>query len=590
MTSNRLIIGLDYGTTFTGVSFCETSSTNAGPLGPHIEVIHDWPSCSKVITKEKVPSEVAYLAGGLRWGANIPHEAKRHMWTKLELDPQNHDDLTKIKRELFSYSPASHREPVDIIADFLMQVKTHLFKNLDNRYGQDLWKTLPITLVVTVPAVWSDRAKDLTLQAVMRAGLDSLQFPQLDRTIVATEPESAAVYTIKSLNGSAREQQFKNGEGVVVIDMGGGTVDTISYKIISLTPIAVKEATVGGGAQCGGTFVDRRFLQWLERRLGTEDFKSFAGCRSEEIPRVALSNKAAKILQDFTMGIKCNYRGDDQSFYIRLPGRLGTIIEDKDRGIYDGEIEMTSDDLREMFDFSVAQTYKLLTAQKLQAENNGVQIKYVFLVGGFSESPYMYDTIKKFAKDLRLQAFRPASAWSAVVRGAAMAGLEGGNDHLVKNRKCRRNYGVSCNEDFKPTKHSESESYICPYDGRKMALGQMDWLLKKSEALTTSKRAHARSEHEYKFWLRTNKTTTVTLFASDNDIAPRLESDSSVKKVATLEVDLNDVPQKHMKRKISSGRPYDIIRFTMEIAVQSSLEFSVLVKGKKYSSLTTTYH
>jgi hypothetical protein len=31
--------------------------------------------------------------------------------------------------------------------------------------------------------------------------------------------------------------------------------------------------------------------------------------------------------------------------------------------------------MREMFDFSIAQTYKLITAQKLQAENNGVQVK-----------------------------------------------------------------------------------------------------------------------------------------------------------------------------------------------------------------------
>jgi hypothetical protein len=29
----------------------------------------------------------------------------------------------------------------------------------------------------------------------------------------------------------------------------------------------------------------------------------------------------------------------------------------------------------EMFDFSLANTYKLLTSQKVQAEDNGVQIK-----------------------------------------------------------------------------------------------------------------------------------------------------------------------------------------------------------------------
>jgi molecular chaperone DnaK (HSP70) len=262
------------------------------------------------------------------------------MWTKLELDPQDGEDVTKLKRKLLNCSPPMNRDPVEVVADYLMQVKVHLLKNLDNRYGEELWKTLPITLVITVPAVWSDRAKDRTFQAVKRAGLDSLQFPQLDRTIVTTEPESAAIYTIKSLHGSAREKQFKVGEGFIVVDMGGGTVDVISYKIVSLNPIVVSESTIGGGAQCGGTFVDRRFLQWLERRLGTKDFKKIAGCRSEDIPRTSLSVKAAKLLQDFTMGIKCIFAGDETSYYLRLPGLLGTVVEDEVRGIYDGEIEI----------------------------------------------------------------------------------------------------------------------------------------------------------------------------------------------------------------------------------------------------------
>jgi hypothetical protein len=35
------------------------------------------------------------------------------------------------------------------------------------------------------------------------------------------------------------------------------------------------------------------------------------------------------------------------------------------------------------------------------------------LVGGFAESPYMYEKIKMFAKDLRLQASRPERAYVA---------------------------------------------------------------------------------------------------------------------------------------------------------------------------------
>jgi hypothetical protein len=162
------------------------------------------------------------------------------------------------------------------------------------------------------------------------------------------------------------------------------------------------------------------------------------------------------------------------------------------------------------------------------------------LVGGFSESPYMYDTIKKFAKDLRLQAFRPASAyvntprlpinpliydrWSAVVRGAATAGLEGG-DNLVKYRKCRRSYGTDSGHHFRAGKHHEYESYVSDFTGEKLALGQMDWIVKKGEDLATRKDAHAKLEHTLDFWPKSRRTTSVGLYASEEDNPPQRKTD-----------------------------------------------------------------
>lgn len=44
--------------------------------------------------------------------------------------------------------------------------------------------------IITVPAVWSDKAKADTLQCAHRAGLGDL-----DKIRMITEPEAAAVYT-----------------------------------------------------------------------------------------------------------------------------------------------------------------------------------------------------------------------------------------------------------------------------------------------------------------------------------------------------------------------------------------------------------
>jgi hypothetical protein len=306
-----------------------------------VEVIHDWPSChSKIGTKEKVPSEIAYTTEGVRWGSLIKPNISRHMWTKLQLEGSQAGESAKIQKELESIVEGSNKAPVEIAADFLRQLKDHLVANLDQKYGKELWRTLPITLVITVPAVWSDAAKDRTLQAFQKAGFSSREIPLLRKQMLTTEPEAAAIHTIKTMRGTVQDKQLAVGDGFLVCDMGGGTVDLISYKVASLQPTTIAEATVGSGAQCGGTFIDREFLKWLEHRLGTTDFIKIAGCRSEDVPRTSLAKKAAQMLQDFTLEAKTCFSGDEP-YCLRLPAPLSAIEEDESRGILDGELQLT---------------------------------------------------------------------------------------------------------------------------------------------------------------------------------------------------------------------------------------------------------
>ena len=60
--------------------------------------------------------------------------------------------------------------------------------------------------------------------------------------------------------------------------------------------------------------------------------------------------------------------------------------------------------------------------------------------------------------------------------------------------------------------------------------------------------------------------------------------------VATLEVDLSVVPKdEFVVMRSPAGQPYYRLMFEVEIAVQSSLHYSLLVSGKKYASVTATY-
>ncbi|KAF2690232.1 hypothetical protein K458DRAFT_459297 [Lentithecium fluviatile CBS 122367] len=591
MLGNRLVIGLDYGTTYTGVSFCETSNTTY--IEEQISVIQDWPSAhSAVGTKEKVPSEVAYLSDGVRWGSNIPPHVQRYLWTKLELDNPKTEEAEKIRQELASLSiggNCSVRHPVTIIADFLAKVKDHLIKNLDNQYGKELWRTLPITLVITVPAVWSDAAKDRTLQAVSKAGFNKTELPQLRRTVTTTEPEAAAIYTIKSLKGRVQDEQLEVGDGFVVCDMGGGTVDLISYRVASIAPTSVEEATIGTGAQCGGTFVDRGFLKWLESNLGVEEFIKIARCPADDLSRTSLPPKLSKMIQEFTINAKSGFSGDEE-YYLSLPTPWSSI-EDEDRGLCDGEIHVKASDVKQMFDFSLRRTRQLLIEQLQQAgKTDNVMIKYIFMVGGFAESPYMHNQICELAQAFKgnIQVIKPVNAWSAIVRGATAKGLESDGRATVKFHKCRRHYGTNSNSLFIKGKHRENEAFICQFTGVKRARDQMNWLVSKGQELSTSVDVHGTLDLSMKFWAGSRRHAVLPLYACDANKGPyRL---SNVYPVAELSIDLSCVPESEFHALSSpSGGFYHCLDFEVQISIHSALEFNLVVNGIKYGSVIASY-
>ncbi|KAH7093078.1 hypothetical protein FB567DRAFT_487211 [Paraphoma chrysanthemicola] len=590
MPGNRIVIAVDFGTTYSGVAICETSDD--GTQGRQIEVLRNYPSChTKIGTKDKVPSEIAYLKDGVEWGSNIPTHEGRYMWMKLQLDRRHSGEAAKIMREMFSAGAGPSKKPVDIIADFLRCLKEHILKNLDEMYGEGLWKSLPIVLVITVPAVWSDLAKNRTMSAFEKAGFNNKEIPQLAHILTTTEPEAAAIFTIKTLRGGAHDEQLTVGDGFVVCDMGGGTADLISYKVTALQPTVVEEATVGNGDQCGSTFVDRAFIQLLEDKIGVEEFIKMAGCRASEVPHTKLSQKLARILGDFVMEAKTGFSGKQYSF-LRLPHPLSNLPDDESKGIQDGEIRLTPTEMVKLFDFCIKRTCELIDEQLEQATCHGeVEIKYVFLVGGFAESAYVYSEISAFAKKKGITVIRPAYAWSAVVRGAAAKGLEIDNDALVKNRKCRRHYGTAATHIFVAGVHPQSDLYTCPFTGDKRADNCMEWLIQKGQSLSTSASACTKLPLCLDFWMGEDRTANLKLLASNHDVAAARSVHSSIFTVATLQVDLSNVPNSEFTLHHSStaNRLYHRLNFNVEISVQGSLEFSLSVKGNKYGAVKASY-
>lgn len=85
------------------------------------------------------------------------------------------------------------KKPVEIVGMYLKKLVSHTRAILRRRGIESLLDTMNVQYILTVPAVWSDKAKDLTMQAAYLAGI-----PESNITLLS-EPEAAAVDAIRTI-------------------------------------------------------------------------------------------------------------------------------------------------------------------------------------------------------------------------------------------------------------------------------------------------------------------------------------------------------------------------------------------------------
>lgn len=87
---------------------------------------------------------------------------------------------------------------VTLTGMYLTGLVDHTKKILQRRFGPAA-EQMEMKYVLTVPAIWSDKAKDATLKAASRA-----KIPQKDITLVS-EPEAAALYCLNAIQPNSIE-------------------------------------------------------------------------------------------------------------------------------------------------------------------------------------------------------------------------------------------------------------------------------------------------------------------------------------------------------------------------------------------------
>ncbi|PQE30903.1 hypothetical protein CJF32_00007906 [Rutstroemia sp. NJR-2017a WRK4] len=588
--NDRLIVGLDFGTTYSGVAAVYTSTPD------DVEIIKTWPG-GNGITSDKVPTEIAYNyppnapAGTeptIKWGFQFRPEESRLRCIKLFLDRSQKLPFYVSPLETAAQLKKYNKNVVDAVSDYLTQVYKHTMETLTRRYGESFMSSTKVEFVLTCPAVWSDAAKNTTLQAAERAGMGSKADIQM-----ISEPEAAAVYTLKAI----QPNHLSAGDNFIVCDAGGGTVDLIAYKIISLKPLRVEESAVGTGGLCGSAFLNYRFEEHVKGRIGVQRFEEM------KLKKGKCWQMGLRYWEEF---VKRNFNEEEHAeVNVPFPG----LPDDPDAGLDCGFLVMTAAQIKEIFEPVVKEVCDLVQGQVDGIRSKGGIVSGIVLVGGFGQSNYLYTRLKAYfnaaappppytkrpthvqavamEEAAAVEVMQPVNAWTAVVRGAVLKGLEGS---MVVSRKARMHYGTSYATVYDEDKHNVSERYWSPLWERWMVSDRMQWHLMKGETLNASTPV----SFHYTRNFRPGQSLIVSddLIASDADGEPPSSYTRDLVNVCTLTTDLSAVPRSLFTRLTTTrGVEFDNLDFTLEMVVESAgLGFELKVDGVRYGRVEAEFH
>ena len=491
---DRLIVGVDFGTTYSGVAAVYSATPD------DVDIIKTWPG-GNGITSDKVPTEIAYElppppkdvpvspidsssvedtdltppARTIRWGFQFRPEDQRLRCIKLFLDRNQKLPHFVSPLETAAQLRKCDKTVMDAVSDYLTKIYEHTMETLTRRYGEAFVNATKVEFVLTVPAVWSDAAKNATLQAAERAGMGSRAELKL-----ISEPEAAAVYTLRTIQPSG----LKVGDHYVVCDAGGGTVDLIAYKVNQVYPLRVEESAVGTGGLCGSAFLNYRFEDHVRERIGTERYQSMR----EKKPKTWMMG-----LRYFEEFVKRNFNEEEHSeVYVPFPG----LPDDEEAGLDSGFLIMSAAQVKTIFEPVIQQVVELVEGQVDTIRSKGGVVAGIILVGGFGQSNYLYTQLKRHFNtsappppyteqpthltsaipQQSIEVLQPMHAWTAVVRGAVLRGVEGS---LVEKRRSRWHYGTSYATVFDESKHPIADRYWSPLWERWMVSDRMQWHIAK---------------------------------------------------------------------------------------------------------------
>lgn len=477
------VIAIDFGTGESGYAIVANSSNpNTKPI---IEVFNP---CDD--NDQKTPTAILFdnNKNFLDFGSNAIRKY-------AEIVDNNNTALLFQNYKISLYHMQSEANSMDgrsmplmtVISETLKYIANCALNKLSEQVGETLHEE-KIRWVLTVPALWNEEHKLFMRKAAVKAGIipDENSF----NLLLCLEPEGASIQ-VREDSEETLKKKITKGSIIVVLDCGGGTVDITINKMLCEPDekfLSNEVLSSTGGCEWGSKYVDSNFENFLKEFLGEKLFAVYqknASMKIDILDAFELLKKKFNPENVKHSRLQLSYLGENLT-----PDILKTLVNNYNllhpdvKVIQRGSsgIDLSNELMISFFETLVNKIInkvkELLEETKQKA---GYYPKFIFLVGGFGESPYLRQKIKKEFESNELIVLIPKRPLVSVVRGACMFGL---NPFSITSRIAKKTYGISTLGIFDEKKHPSNKKVMI--DGEAFCENIFDAFVLKDESVSVN--------------------------------------------------------------------------------------------------------
>ena len=477
MSEKKYVVAIDFGSSRAGYAYSfigkkeeDIYTCNFGDTGEKI----------KTLNQVIIDDDNKVIKNG--YGFRVQEYLK-----KGNLKPNEHF-FERIKMHLYSneyqikaVNSSKTMNLVDLIAIILEYIKKHAIeaisstsKGLEDEYKYNEISD-KIRWVLTIPAIWDEKSKDVMMKAAEKSGIVSEKNRHL---FFALEPEAASYYCAKEL--PVEEDSFLY--PYIVCDLGAGTGDIVCHeRIINDGVEKIIEKDVPKGGSYGSDEINKKFEeQVLKVIFGNDLFdelnKKFQESLKDNKTFKRLPSQYVKLQNEinlFKESLDDNYNGESYEidcslFYkIKKGFNIKDAISNYNMQCRDGW--QIKDYGTENDDMTITFPFKIIYDITKEITDNIADIlisiikevpstSTIFYVGGFCNSKFTVDLIKKKIKSEypKVKHILPPRPDNAVLKGAVYYALA---PERIKSRKAKYTLGMSAYLDWNSKYEDGGEKY-----------------------------------------------------------------------------------------------------------------------------------